>query len=191
MEESLDTWFKREILVHEARLERYLMRVWPNKSEVPDIRQEAYARVYQAASQMRPGSPRAFLFTTAHHFMADRMRRERIVSIEAIGDIEALHVLSDEISTERRVSAREELRRLAQAMDRLPPRCREVMWLRRVEGLSQKEAAAALGVSVKAIEQHVSKGSRLLAEYLLGEEGDAKTGSRSGIADEGLENDRR
>jgi DNA-directed RNA polymerase specialized sigma24 family protein len=46
MEEPLDTWFKREILAHEAMLLRYLMRVWPRKDEVYDLRQETYARVY-------------------------------------------------------------------------------------------------------------------------------------------------
>ena len=172
-EEPLDAWFKREILNHEGALSRYLLRVWPRKDEVPDLRQEAYARVYQAALLSRPASPRAFLFTTAHHLMADRVRHERVVSIEAVGDIEALNVLSDEISTEERVSSREELKRLGAALDRLPPRCREVVWLRRVEGLSQREAAEALGVSVKAIEQHMSKGGRLLAEYMSsGEAGD-------------------
>jgi RNA polymerase sigma factor (sigma-70 family) len=170
MEEPLDNWFKREILAHEAMLLRYLMRVWPRKHEVQDLRQETYARVYEAAMTSRPVSPRAFLFTTAHHLMTDRVRHERIVSIEAVGDIEALNVLHDEISAEQLVSARQELKRLAAAMDRLPPRCREVMWLRRVEGLSQKETAERLGVSVKAIEQQVSKGGRLLAEYMLGED---------------------
>jgi RNA polymerase sigma factor (sigma-70 family) len=170
MAEPLDSWFKREILAHEAPLVRYLMRVWPKKDDVADLRQETYARVYEAAAQALPASPRAFLFTTAHHLMIDRVRRERIVSIEVTGDIEALNVLQDEISTERRVSAREELTRLARAMDRLPPKCREVMWLRRIEGLTQKEVAAVLGVTVKAIEQHVSKGGRLLAEYMLHED---------------------
>lgn len=170
MEESLDTWFKREILAHEAMLLRYLRRVWPRKDEVHDLRQETYARVYQAAMASRPASARSFLFTTAHHLMADRVRHERVVSIEAVGDIEALNVLSDEISTERRVGARQELERLARALDLLPPKCRKVLWLRRVEGLSQKEVAERLGVSVKTVEQHVSKGGRLLAEYMLGGE---------------------
>lgn len=166
-QEPLNAWFKREILAHEGALLRYLMRVWPRKHEVPDLRQETYARVYQAATSSRPTSPRAFLFTTAHHLMADRIRHERVVSIEAVGDIELLNVSSDELSAEDWVSTREELKRLATALDRLPPRCREVVWLRRVEGLSQKEAAEALGVSVKAIEQHMSKGARLLAEYMF------------------------
>jgi RNA polymerase sigma factor (sigma-70 family) len=187
MEEPLDAWFKREILAHEPMLLRYLMRVWPRKHEVPDLRQETYARVYEAAIASRPVSPRAFLFTTAHHLMADRVRHERIVSIEAVGDIEALNVLHDEISAEQHVSARQELKRLAVAMDRLPPRCREVMWLRRVEGLSQKETAERLGVSVKAIEQHVSKGGRLLAEYMLGEDVAVSSTKRESESDDDRE----
>jgi DNA-directed RNA polymerase specialized sigma24 family protein len=102
MEDSLDAWFKREILPHEPMLLRYLARVWPRKHEVHDLRQETYARVYAAAMASRPASPRSFLFTTAHHLMADRVRHERVVSIEAVGDIEALNVTVDEISVERR-----------------------------------------------------------------------------------------
>jgi RNA polymerase sigma-70 factor (ECF subfamily) len=170
MQESLDAWFKREVLAHEPALMRYLNRVWPRKHEVPDLRQETYARVYAAAMASRPAAARSFLFTTAHHLMADRVRHERVVSIEAVGDIEALNVLVDEISVERRVGAREELKLLARALDLLPRKCREVMWLRRVEGLSQKQAAERMGVGEKTIEQHVSKGARLLAEYMLSAE---------------------
>jgi|SRR5882724_3289966 len=167
MHEPLDTWFKREILAHEAGLLRYLARVWPRKHEIEDLRQETYARVYTAALTSRPTSPRSFLFTTAQHLMIDCIRHERVVSIEAVGDIEALNVLVDEISVERRIGARQELKLLARALDLLPRKCREVLWLRRVEGLSQREVAQRLGVGEKTIEHHVSKGGRLLAEYML------------------------
>jgi hypothetical protein len=40
MEETLDGWFKREILAHDAMLLRYLLRVWRRKDEVHDLRQE-------------------------------------------------------------------------------------------------------------------------------------------------------
>lgn len=177
MQEPLDSWFKREILQHEAALLRCLARVWPRKHEIQDLRQETYARVYAAAQVARPTSPRSFLFTTAHHLMVDRVRRERVVSIETVGDIEALSLSVDEISIERRVGARQELRLLARALDRLPPKCRTVVWLRRVEGLSQKEVAQRLGVTEKTIEQHVSKGARLLAELMLSADAGEPVGS--------------
>jgi RNA polymerase sigma factor (sigma-70 family) len=166
MGESLDTWFKREILSHEAVLVRFIARVWPRRDEIADIRQEAYARVYEAAQQARPHNPKAFLFATVRHLMADRIRRERIVSIRAVGENDYLFVLVDEISAEQRVGAHQELSRLAQAFDRLSAKCREVVWLRRVKELSQKEVAEQLGLSEKTVEKHLSNGARQLAHYM-------------------------
>lgn len=168
VDESLDNWFKREILCHEAALVRYLTRTWPNRDEVHDLRQETYIRVYEAGLKARPTSAKSFLFATARHLMADRVRRSRIVSIEAVWDLDALNVMVDEISPERRWRAGQELRRLARAFDRLPTKCREVVWMRRVDGLSQKQVAAQLGVTQKTVERHVIKGMRLLTDALLG-----------------------
>lgn len=166
MEEPLDTWFKREILSHEVILMRFLWRVWPRRDEVPDIRQESYARIYEAAQKSRPQAPKAFLFATAKHLMADRIRRERIVSIQAGGENGYLNVLIDEISPEQRVSANQEFVRLARAFDRLSPKCREVVWLRRVKELSQKEVASRLALAEKTVEKHLRTGARLLAHYM-------------------------
>jgi RNA polymerase sigma factor (sigma-70 family) len=166
--ESLDTWFKREILVHEEALVRYLTRCWPRTAEIVDLRQDTYVRVYEAATKSRPHSPKSFLFTTARHLMTDRLRRQRIVPIDIVGDFDALNVLTEERSPEERTSAHQELRRLAQAIDELPPRCREAVWMRRVDDLSQKEVAARLGVTQKTVEKHVMKGMQLLAEAMFG-----------------------
>jgi RNA polymerase sigma-70 factor (ECF subfamily) len=165
---SLDDWFAREILVHEGALVAFLMRAWPHRAEVHDLRQEVYVRVYEAAGKARPAAPRAFLFATARHLVTDRLRRGRVVSIESVGDLDALNVLVDEVSPERRLDARQVLWRLAAAFDRLPGRCREVVWLRRVEELPQKEVAARLGISEKTVEKQVAKGMRLLAGYFYG-----------------------
>jgi RNA polymerase sigma-70 factor (ECF subfamily) len=166
MGDPLDTWFKREILIHEEILVRFIARIWPRRDELADIRQEAYARVYEAARQARPQNPKAFLFATARHLMADRIRRERIVSIRAGGENDYLNVLVDEISPERRVGAHQELARLARAFDRLSAKCREVVWLRRVKELPQKEVAGRLGLTEKTIEKHLRTGARQLAHYM-------------------------
>jgi len=168
MDDSLDDWFAREILVHEAALESFLRRAWSRHDEIHDLRQEAYVRVYEAAARSRPVTPRAFLFTTARHLVTDRLRRGRVVSIEPVGDPASLNVLLDEVSPDRRLDAHQILHRLAAAFDRLPPRCREVVWLRRVEELPQKEVAARLGISQKTVEKQVAKGVRLLAGYFYG-----------------------
>jgi RNA polymerase sigma-70 factor (ECF subfamily) len=180
MDEPLDTWFKREILAHEASLVRYLFRTWPHRQEVFDLRQDVYVRVYEAAAKSRPQAPKSFLFATARHLMTDRVRRKRIVSIDAVGDLDALNVMVEDISPEQRISAHEELRRLAEAIDQLPPRCREVVWLRRVDELAQKDVAFRLGITQKVVEKHVMKGMKLLAAALFRtESGQPEEKSRS------------
>jgi RNA polymerase sigma-70 factor (ECF subfamily) len=178
MGDSLDEWFIREVVAHEGALMRHLSRVWSNRSEHRDIRQEVYIRVYEAAARARPLAPKSFLFATARNLLADRVRRERVVCIEARGELDALNVLVDEISPERRASAREELARLARAFDRLPSRCREVMWLTKIENLPQREVADRLGVNEKAVEKQVSRGVRLLADALFGDAADVSIGNR-------------
>jgi len=168
MTDSLDAWFAREILIHEESLVAYLRRCWPHRDEVHDLRQEVYVRVYEAAGKARPTLPKSFLFTTARHLMTDRVRRSRVVSIETMGDLEPTNVLVDEVSPERWCGGRQVLKRLSEAFDRLPDRCREVIWLRRVEELPQKEVAQRMGISEKTVEKHMAKGVRLIAEHFYG-----------------------
>lgn len=191
MDESLDAWFKREILAHEDALVRFLYRVWPNRHDVLDLRQDIYVRVYEAAAKARPQAARSFLFTTARHLLTDRIRRKRIVAIDAVGDLEALNVLVEDISPEERISAYQELRRLAQAIDELPPKCRETVWMRRVDDLSQKEVALRLGITQKTVEKHVMKGMRLLANALSRRQPErgAPEAARSVEEDEGAHGD--
>ena len=172
MATEFDDWFVREVLVHERALSLFLQRSWPHRDEWHDLRQEVYARVYEAAGRTRPDAPKAFLFATARHLMTDRLRRSRVVSIEPVGDFESSNVyLIDEVSPERWTGTRQALKRVVEALDRLPDRCREVVWLRRVEELPQKDVACRLGISEKTVEKHLAKGMRLIADHLYG--GDA------------------
>lgn len=176
---ELDDWFVREILVHEDALMRYLRRCWPRRDELHDLRQEVYCRVYEAAAKALPASPKSFLFAATRHLMADRLRRGRVVSIETVGDLEAMNVLVDEVSPERVCGGRQVLHRLAEAFDRLPRRCRQVVWLRRVGDLPQREVAQRMGISEKTVEKHLAKGMLLLASHFHGGDGDGGDGHAS------------
>ena len=165
---DLDQWFATEILPHEGLLVGYLTRVWPNRSEVLDLRQDIYVRVYESARRSRPALPKAFLFATARNLMTDRVRHSRVVSIESTADFDESNVLIDEVSPERHLGAHQELRRLAAALDGLSDKCRDVIWLRRVEGLSQRETARRLGLDEGAVESQLGRGIRALAQAVFG-----------------------
>jgi RNA polymerase sigma factor (sigma-70 family) len=164
--DTLDNWFVREVLPHEPALLRYLARVWPDASEIQDIRHDAYVRILEGTHRLRPIAPKSLLFSIARNLMIDRARRSRIVPIDLLGDLDSLNVLVDEVTPERRVSIRQQLTKVTAAVNRLPARCREVLWLRRVEGFSQKEIAARLGVSEGTVEKHMMHAARLLADML-------------------------
>lgn len=168
MDKALDDWFAHEILAHEAALMRYLLRWWPHRDEVPDLRQDIYIRVYEAAARAVPHQPKSFLFTTARNMIADRWRRSRVVRLEALGEMDAPHVPVDEITPDRRLTAQRELRSLVRAFDRLPPRRREVLWLRRVEELSIKEIAVRMDIAPKTVENHLAEATRAITALVLG-----------------------
>jgi RNA polymerase sigma factor (sigma-70 family) len=52
------------------------------------------------------------------------------------------------------------------AVARLPPRCREVFWNNRVDGLSYAQVAAHLGISVSAVEKHMARACLLIDAML-------------------------
>jgi RNA polymerase sigma factor (sigma-70 family) len=165
---ALDQWFITEILPHEGVLVRYLSRMWRNSSEVSDLRQDIYVRVYESARVNRPVAPKAFLFATARNLMTDRLRHSRVVFIDSRPDFEGLDALVDEISPERHVGARQELFNLAGALDSLPDKCRSVIWLRRVEGLSQRQTAQRLGLQEGAVESQLARGVQALTVAVFG-----------------------
>jgi len=185
VDETLEHWFLREIVAHEAALMRYISRAWPDRNEAHDIRQEIYTKVFEAAAAVRPTLPRQFLFTIARNLILDKLRHGKIVSIELHGDLESLNVLIDTVSPERMFGARQELRRLTRAFQLLPPLCREIVWRRKVEELPQKEVASLLGINERAVERGVARGIRLLSEYFYGNRVLTESpGDRQPIADE-------
>ncbi len=144
----------------------YLRRNWHNASDIPDLRQEVYTRVFEAAQERIPDNPEHFLLACARNLLINLVRREQIVPIEAVADLEALNVAADTPAPDRVVMAREELRRLEAALLQLPARTREAVRLAYFEGLSGKEVAARMGVTKSTASQHLAHGALILAGIL-------------------------
>jgi len=174
---QLEAWFVREVLPFEAELMQFLNHNWRNKSDIADLRQDVYERVCEAARKQLPDQTRAFVFRTARNLLINRVRQEHVVPIEAVADMDALGIAIDTPGPERRLAARDELRRLQTALDRLPPRCREAIVLGRVEGLPGHEIAARMGVTPGVVSRHLARGIYVLADMLYGEGSD--TGNKS------------
>lgn len=166
---DVDAWFEREVLPLEAALMQFLRHNWRNRSDISDLRQDIYVRVYESALQKLPDVPKAFVFAIARNLLIQRMRREQIVPIEAVSDFDALGTATDAPSPERATMARDELRRLQSALDRLPPRCRQAFVMQQIDGLSRKEIAVRMGISDKTVMNHLREAGIALANIMYGE----------------------
>ena len=74
--------------------------------------------------------------------------------------------LQDGASVPERVSRQEVYDLLGEALSTLPARCHEITVLRKLQGLSQREVAARLGLSEKTVAEQVARGVRRCEEFL-------------------------
>jgi len=166
---DVNAWFVREVLPLEAALMQFLQHNWRNKSDIADLRQEVYVRVFESARKEIPDRARQFVFSTARNLLVDHVRREQVIPIEAVADLDAITVAMDAPGPDRAAMGRDELRKLQSAIDRLPPRCREAFVLGKVEGLGGREIAQRMGVTESTISKQLAFSIRVLADMLHGE----------------------
>ncbi|WP_331288946.1 MULTISPECIES: RNA polymerase sigma factor [Methylobacteriaceae] len=150
---SIDALYRRE----GPKLRRLLARLLDNPADAADASQETYLRMVSALSRTSIEHPTALLFRIATNvalWMRNRRRLEsNLLSMKT--DPEWEEIADGYALPERETIARQEFRRLAQAIDELPPRCREVFLLSRFDGLANGEIAARLGISRNMVEKHI------------------------------------
>jgi RNA polymerase sigma-70 factor (ECF subfamily) len=171
---ELKAWFVREVLPLEAALMQFLRRSWRNESDIGDLCQDVYARVCEAAREKIPHPAKPFVFAIARNLIIDQVRHENVVSIEAVADPDVFAKAADVPAADRSIIAREELHALQRALDNLPPRAREAIILKKIEGLSRREIAIRMGIAEKTVKRHLANGMTALANALYGAPGNMR-----------------
>ena len=146
-------WFPGFFRKHERSLRRYLTGLVSSSDMAEDLAQEAFARIYAIdASRLR--SPQSFLYRTAHNLALDHLRHGRIAAAEPLhGDL-ADRIAEHGPSAEVRLAAKEELAMVYQAINELPPKCRQVFLLLRFEERSFKQVACDMGLSETMVRKY-------------------------------------
>nr|WP_221774164.1 sigma-70 family RNA polymerase sigma factor [Novosphingobium flavum] len=153
---------------HEAALRAWLLRRVSCRSDAEDIIQECYCTLSERGDFGSIQSPRAYLFTVARNLLLQEIRRNRIVQIDSVAELDRFDVVCEEPSPERVAAGRNELALVRQLIADLPARARKIVELRKIEGLSQKEIAVRLGVSVNVVENEASRGLKVILDRLTG-----------------------
>jgi RNA polymerase sigma-70 factor (ECF subfamily) len=166
MDPGIVDWVTSNFLPFEAELRRMLRHVCSGPAEIDDVIQEVYYKVLTMESMAHVREPRAFLVTMAKNVVLMRMRRDAVVNIEAVANLEDLNIEDGAPSPERVAVARAELRWVLGLMANLPDRCKDVFRARRIEGLSQQETAANLNISEGIVEQETIRGMKLIQKMI-------------------------
>jgi RNA polymerase sigma-70 factor (ECF subfamily) len=161
-----DRWFRQEVEIHHEALRAWLRGRFPGVTDLDNLIQETMTRVWRAQTAGNVSAPRALLFTTAHNLAIDQLRRQKIVPMEAIAEIAGLPVYEESLTPAEATARNQELELLTQAIQSLPEKCRQVLTLRKIYGLSQKEIATQLGISEHTVEAQVGNGMRRCAAFL-------------------------
>jgi RNA polymerase sigma factor (sigma-70 family) len=153
--------FDRFVRENAPRLAGFLGRLRVASDDVPDVAQESLARLLRYRDTEPPEAWTALLYRIAINVARDRARRERHSPPVATAEPDAI---AAEDSPEQHASDQQALARVRAAILRLPPRCRAVYLMHRVDGLSYPEIARRAGISTKAVEKQMSRALRELRD---------------------------
>jgi RNA polymerase sigma factor (sigma-70 family) len=170
-DEAIEDWFCREVLPLERALTHFIRRNWRVADDVVDLRQDVYQLAIAGARNGLPGNTRQFLFTVARNHVINSAKRARIVSFDLVADLETVRLDVGMFEAERHLESREALRRVIAGLEKLSPRVRQVVELRKIEGLSIKETAERLGIGRDAVNHQLLMGMKALADHMLGGSG--------------------
>jgi len=157
-------------------LQRYLVLRGAAADEAEDILQEVHLKLW--SEKVGPvEQPRAYLYKMAtNHFLlhrrtADRRARREEAWVDVHGDPENSEI-DGRPSDETQLIAREQLAILQRALDRLPERTRGIFRRFRLDGEPQRQIAADIGISVSAVEKHLTRAYEAVAAAKLRVDGD-------------------
>lgn len=162
-----EEWFAREVLPHEAALRAWLWRHHPAlKEELDDIVQESYFRLIRARAAGPVRCARTYLFGIARHVALGIHRAQRHTGSTRVNDLPETATIEGNEDVVAMVTHRQELALTAEAITRLPDRCREIVTLHTVEGLSYREIAARLGLAEETVRVQMARAVKKCIAFL-------------------------
>lgn len=141
------------------------LRVLGNRTEAEDITQEAMMRLWRMAPNWQSGQAQVstWVYRVVMNLCIDLKRRQRggFLDLDAVPEPEDdAKSAVDQLQENARFDA------LQAALMQLPPRQRQAVVLRHLEGLSNPEIAAIMEIGIEAVESLTARGKRALAKGL-------------------------
>ncbi|WP_455198310.1 sigma-70 family RNA polymerase sigma factor [Kaarinaea lacus] len=148
---------------HLSALVQFCRRYLFNLADAEDIAQETFIRVWQKAVTWKPQghSPRSWVYRIGYNLCIDELRRRSAnPSSNNVDDDPNIEYATSNL--EQSLELDSDLDRLTRLLNLLPERQRTALSLCALQGLTNREAANAMDISVEALESLLSRGRRQL-----------------------------
>ncbi len=151
--------FRRMYQHYFPRVFAYVAYRVGGKQEAEDVTAIIFMKVIDSIARFEFRGDDAFatwLFRIAHNEVQQfyrTLRRREIIPLDDLPEIESAEPLPDEA-----FARKERFARLRYALTRLSPRRQEIITLRYLGGLRNREIAAVLGLDERTIASHLSRG---------------------------------
>jgi len=157
-------WVAQYVMPHEERVRAWLYGSNASREEVDDLIQESYCILAGLRDVDHIERPDAYFFSIARNLYLRHLKRRTVVPIEAVAEIESF--CDDQPSPEHSAANVLDLEHVRSLIASLPKDCREVVIMRKIQGLSQREVSVLLGISEGMVEWHVYSGIQAILKKL-------------------------
>lgn len=152
---------------HNDTLIRFLRARLKSDADAREAAQEAYVRLLQLDHADQPSFLRAYLFKIAANVAADMLRRKKVrARLTPVDD----QVFDPGAAQEQALSARQQLLRVQEALNELPPRCRQAFLLRRQDEMTTLQIGETMGVSDRMVRLYLVRAIEHVQQALEREE---------------------
>jgi RNA polymerase sigma-70 factor (family 1) len=142
--------------IYGKRLYHFSLGYLKSKTDAEEVVQEVFMKIWHNRSSLDPElSFNAYLFKIAYRHIAERFRK-------ITQEKKYLHDIASETlvftaDMDERTNYQSLLELVERLIQKLPERQKEVIILRRIEGLSVADIAARLDISPKTVEHHITE----------------------------------
>ena len=163
MSELLDAYVK-----HEGLLRSVVLKICRRREDADDLVQETFLRAFAAETDTDIKNPKAFLVTVATNLALSHISKKSTTETDYLEDMGLSEAIEDsgQAAGDEVMESRQKLLVFARAVSTLPPRCKQVFLMRKLEGLKLKQIATRLNLSVSGVEKHVAVGLIKCSQFM-------------------------
>jgi RNA polymerase sigma-70 factor (ECF subfamily) len=132
-----------------------------DEDDAREVVQKVFINLWEKRKEVQTGtSLKSYLFTSVHNRSLNVIRDRKKFSLGEMPDV------AGDWDVSKGIEAMELEEKIRSVIEGLPEKCREIFELNRFEGLKYSEIADHLGISVKTVENQISKALKILREKL-------------------------